>query len=86
MYIDDGEIFKPERYLESDAPMKKWLPFGLGAHHCIGNKFALAETKVLLYFLLKNFQFRPVPDLVIKRKLALVLRPTPDVTLMVSKR
>ncbi|XP_032683012.1 cytochrome P450 9e2-like [Odontomachus brunneus] len=55
-YFEDPEKFDPERFL---GEQKKhilntgaYLPFGLGPRMCIGNRFALLETKVLLFHLL----------------------------------
>ena len=65
---------------------KKWLPFGIGSHACLGNKFALSEMKVLMVHLLRNFQFMPVEGLKIRRKYRIVLRPVPEVCLVVKAR
>ncbi len=41
--------FRPERFLESDAPdTYTWLPFGGGTRRCLGASFALTEMRVVL--------------------------------------
>lgn len=84
--VKDGTSFNPERFLEDDGHEIKWLPFGIGPHACIGNKFAYAEMKILLIHLIKNFKLDVVPDLTIHRKYRITLRPIPDVEVFVSRR
>ncbi|XP_017882209.1 cytochrome P450 9e2-like [Ceratina calcarata] len=51
-YFEDPEEFKPERFLndgKKEANATTYFPFGLGPRICIGNRFALLETKVLLF-------------------------------------
>ncbi|XP_032683018.1 uncharacterized protein LOC116849715 [Odontomachus brunneus] len=62
-YFEDPEKFDPERFL---GEQKKhilntgaYLPFGLGPRMCIGNRFALLETKVLLFHLLARCDLVP---------------------------
>ncbi|HWJ11394.1 MAG TPA: cytochrome P450 [Nocardioides sp.] len=40
----DPEVFRPERFLGSDAPaLNVWIPFGGGVRRCIGAGFSLME-------------------------------------------
>lgn len=53
--------FDPERFNEvATIEPYTYLPFGVGPRMCIGNRFALLETKVLLFHLLKNFGFEVI--------------------------
>lgn len=59
-YFPAPDRFDPERFSdENRANMDSahYIPFGLGPRMCIGNRFALMEVKVILYFLLKEFCF-----------------------------
>ncbi|XP_011704046.1 PREDICTED: cytochrome P450 9e2-like [Wasmannia auropunctata] len=69
-YFKEPEKFDPERFcgeqkkdtLNSGA----YFPFGLGPRMCIGNRFALLETKVLLFHLLARCELKicektPIP-------------------------
>uniref|UniRef100_A0A1B0BXJ5 Cytochrome P450 n=1 Tax=Glossina palpalis gambiensis TaxID=67801 RepID=A0A1B0BXJ5_9MUSC len=50
--------FDPERFSEENKDNIRpftHLPFGLGPRNCIGSRFALLETKVLIYYLLRDF-------------------------------
>nr|CAD7202246.1 unnamed protein product [Timema douglasi] len=68
-YFPDPERFDPERFSEENKKNIKpftYLPFGLGPRSCIGNRFALMETKVALIHLLARFNLKvtdrtPIP-------------------------
>ncbi|XP_011641129.1 cytochrome P450 9e2-like [Pogonomyrmex barbatus] len=58
MYFEEPEKFDPERFLgekkKNILNCGAYLPFGLGSRMCIGNRFALLETKILLFHLLSR--------------------------------
>ncbi|XP_043480610.1 cytochrome P450 9e2-like [Leptopilina heterotoma] len=57
-YFPNPEKFDPERFSDEnkdDINPYTYLPFGLGPRKCIGNRFALMETKLLLIYILKHF-------------------------------
>ncbi len=58
----DPQRFDPERFNDDRAEDKQhrhaWVPFGGGAHKCLGIKFAELQIKLLLFHLLKNYQIR----------------------------
>ncbi|XP_025157102.1 cytochrome P450 9e2-like isoform X2 [Harpegnathos saltator] len=60
-YFPNPSKFDPERFSdeckENIVPYT-YLPFGLGPRKCIGNRFALMETKVLVAHLLHRFIFK----------------------------
>lgn len=59
-YYPDPEKFDPERFNESNKRNinpAAFLPFGLGPRNCIGSRFALMETKAILFSLLSAFTF-----------------------------
>ena len=57
--------FDPERFSPSRAEHKRhrfaWVPFGGGAHLCIGQHFAGLEIKTTLHQMLRRFRWS-VPD------------------------
>lgn len=61
-YFEEPEKFDPERFLgerkKHSLNCGAFLPFGQGPRMCIGNRFALLETKVLLFHLLARCQLQ----------------------------
>jgi cytochrome P450 len=58
---ENPQNFEPDRFSEQRAEDRKhkfaWVPFGGGAHMCIGLHFAYMQTKVFMYQLLLNYRF-----------------------------
>ncbi|CAG9827798.1 unnamed protein product [Diabrotica balteata] len=74
-YYPDPEVFNPERFSEenkADIKQYTYLPFGLGPRNCIGARFALMETKLFFFYILKNFKIVPTN----KTEIPLVLSDT----------
>lgn len=60
-YFPEPEKFDPERF--NDANKRNivpytYMPFGLGPRKCIGNRFALMETKILIAYMLRKFRIK----------------------------
>jgi cytochrome P450 len=53
----DAETFNPERFVANRPDPRHWMPFGGGAHHCLGAQFALFESRVLLKTILEERVF-----------------------------
>jgi cytochrome P450 len=52
--------FRPERFLEDDAPdTYTWLPFGGGTRRCLGASFATFEMRVVIRRVLERASLRP---------------------------
>ncbi|XP_072397933.1 cytochrome P450 9e2-like [Diabrotica undecimpunctata] len=59
----DPETFDPERFSEenkADIKPYSYMPFGLGPRNCIGSRFALLETKILFFYILRYFKIVPI--------------------------
>jgi cytochrome P450 len=52
--------FRPERFLEDPPDGYSFLPFGGGAHRCLGAALALLEIKVALREILARLELAPV--------------------------
>lgn len=65
----EPDTFRPERFLDTQPDAYSFVPFGGGAHRCIGATLALLEIKIVLRELLTRFEIaalspheaRPVP-------------------------
>jgi cytochrome P450 len=65
-YWTDPDRFDPERFSEERREDKvhryAWMPFGGGAHKCIGMHFGMQEVKTLLHQMLTRYQWSVPPD------------------------
>ncbi|XP_071648800.1 cytochrome P450 9e2-like [Temnothorax longispinosus] len=60
-YFPNPDKFDPERFSEENKDKilpYTYLPFGHGPRKCIGNRFALMETKILIAHLLQKFTLK----------------------------
>jgi cytochrome P450 len=55
----EPERFRPERFLDGAPERYTWLPFGGGAHRCIGASLAELEIKVALGTMLASVDIEP---------------------------
>ncbi|KAG0081981.1 hypothetical protein BGZ92_011946 [Podila epicladia] len=62
-----------------------YQPFLSGPRNCIGSKFALIETKILLYYLLLNLEYHPAPGFTFKKAARVTWRPMPGMKLLVKR-
>lgn len=97
---DDAEEFKPERWMSPSAlteeqrlttkcvtPDMTWayMPFLTGPRNCIGSKVALMKIKIMLYYLLVNLEYQPVPGFKFRKSARITLRPSPGMNLIVKR-
>ncbi|XP_020280495.1 uncharacterized protein LOC109853117 [Pseudomyrmex gracilis] len=69
-YYDNPEEFRPERFFNKTYHNSLcYSPFGAGPRMCIGNRFALLEIKVLLFYLLARCELKPCAKTAIPMKL-----------------
>ncbi|KAI6026788.1 cytochrome P450 [Pisolithus microcarpus] len=82
----DAKVFKPERWLEPDGITKKAqevkghrhvLTFSDGPRTCIGKLFAVAEIKMVILTVIKNFvlEMRDGPDTKVEMTRGIKMRP-----------
>lgn len=76
--IDDGQFnsrdpqhfpnpkeFKPERFFPEEQRNRHavaYLAFGQGPRVCVGQRFAIAQTKVALAYIVKQFRIKLSPN------------------------
>lgn len=56
---DEPHVFHPERFLTESPDAYSFLPFGGGAHRCLGASLALLELKTVLGALLAHVELAP---------------------------
>ncbi len=58
--------FDPERFSEGREEHKQhpfsWIPFGGGAHMCIGQHFAMLQVKAVMHQVLQKYRWSVAPD------------------------
>lgn len=72
-FFPEPDRFDPERFSSenrSNILPGTFTPFGIGPRSCIGNRFALLETKCLFFNILKNFEIVVVEKSVVPIKLS----------------
>ena len=55
VYFEEPEKFNPDRFLSggnADIKSTTYLSFGIGPRQCIGNRFAVLQTKVMFFHLM----------------------------------
>jgi cytochrome P450 len=85
-FFPNPDQFIPERFSPENAesiPRFAYLPFGAGAHQCIGNGFAMMETRLMLAYMAQKFelsleegyqpQSKPVVTLGFRNELPMVI-------------
>ncbi len=74
-HYEDALAFRPERFLEGEAPSYGWIPFGGGIRRCLGAAFATFEMKIVLRTLLSSARLTapdPRPEQPVARHITLI--------------
>jgi len=84
---DNAEEFCPSRFERGrKTPPFSYVPFGGGPRACIGAAFGQAEARLVLAYLLKNFEFTPLNADDIHPHMGATLEPRPGVLMRVNRR
>lgn len=86
---DKSEAFIPERFLgkaRDKIDRFQYLPFGVGARICIGQRFAMQEAAILIALLARNYRFEYVGDDVPWPKLRITIQPENGMPMRVTTR
>lgn len=91
---EDPDRFDPERFLPerqvcpdgSPRPRLAWFPFGAGQRKCIGEGFAMMESKIVLSILARRFRFALKPGHRVESEATVTLRPRGGLPMRVSAR
>ncbi|XP_011700274.1 PREDICTED: cytochrome P450 9e2-like, partial [Wasmannia auropunctata] len=71
-YFSHPEKFDPDRFLNGNVNNLVYMPFGIGPRVCIGNRFALMESKIMLFYLLWRCDLEPD----VKTRIPMILKKT----------
>jgi cytochrome P450 len=86
-YFDNPNEFRPDRWASASTkqlPRFAYMPFGGGPRVCIGNRFAMMETVLILATIAQRFVLEaqqerpePFPSITLRPKGGIWLRPVP---------
>jgi cytochrome P450 len=83
---ENADSFCPERFAHGrETPPMSYVPFGGGPRACIGAAFGQAEARVVLTYLLRNYQFEFTHH-PIHPHMGATLEPRPGVFMKVKRR
>jgi cytochrome P450 len=88
-FFDDPAAFKPERFEPArvkDLPRDAYLPFGDGAHVCIGKAFAMMEAKIVLATVAQHFDLKLAAGHKVEPEPLITLRPRYGMKMDVHER
>jgi len=84
---ENADDYCPARFERGrKTPPFSYVPFGGGPRACIGAAFGQAEARLVLAYLLKNFDFTPLNVDEIHPHMGATLEPRPGVIMKVTKR
>lgn len=85
----DPHAFDPERFSEARREDKShrlaFIPFGGGAHKCIGMHFATMVVKILIHHLLRDRRIEMRPDYTLEWDMTALPAPTDDFPVLVRR-
>lgn len=85
---EQPDHFLPERFARgrSKTPPMAYVPFGGGPRACIGAAFGQAEARIVLAYLLQNFDFQPLNPDKIHPHMGATLEPRPGVLMKIHRK
>jgi cytochrome P450 len=80
----DPDRFNPER--EAKIPKYAYLPFGAGPRVCIGNVFAMMESRIILATILQRWKLSLAPGERVRAEQLFTIRPRGGLKMVVHGR
>lgn len=89
-FFSRPEEFDPNRFspeMEDKIAPFSYLPFGMGAHQCIGNSLAMMQLRLVLVHVLRNYEISlEDPSREVRMVAGVSARPQGDIELILKKR
>jgi cytochrome P450 len=86
----DPHVFDPERFSEARredrAHRLAFMPFGAGAHKCIGMRFATMVVKVVIHHMLRDFDIQMRPGYRLQWDMTALPTPIDDFPVRIRRR
>ena len=82
----EPEKFLPERWRTLNPSPYAYLPFGAGAHMCLGMSFAMMTMRIVLAMTLQRYRLTVVPKARIDRKVLVTLAPKYGIPVRIQKQ
>jgi cytochrome P450 len=83
---DEPLRFRPERWAKITPGSWGYLPFGAGAHTCLGWGLAVMELKIMLALMVQRFRLALPASVRIDRRTLAVMSPKPGVRMRVHRQ
>ncbi|KAK6256719.1 hypothetical protein QUC31_000178 [Theobroma cacao] len=82
---EDANNFNPSRFKESRKHLASFLPFGLGPRTCVGQNLAMAEFKIALAMIVRQYSLAVSPTYVHAPMLFITLQPQYGLQMLLTK-
>lgn len=67
-YWNESDRFRPERFITDSITSYSFIPFSISPRKCLGEKYAIDSIRIIVHFILKNFNINLKQNAVIKYK------------------
>lgn len=78
--------FRPERWSRLTPTPYEYLPFGAGAHACLGTSFAVMQFKIILVLLLQRYRLTTPPGTKIETQMKIALATRQGIPMRIGPR
>lgn len=78
--------FIPERWETIKPKVSQYLPFGMGAHFCVGYSLTILQMKIVLFTLLRHFNLELGPNQIIDWRVRISLFPIKDIIFTLKEK
>ena len=87
-YWAEPDTFDPRRFAPESGEKRhpyQWIPFGGGAHMCVGQHFATLQVKAILHQLLLKYRWTVPENYTIPYQLMPIAKPKDDLPVLLAR-